>query len=65
MKINVDTTFKKNGNLSVSTFTLPSSVETSWLILLEEVPKWATLAQTPIDEVIDTEMEIWMELEQD
>uniref|UniRef100_A0A0D3B7F9 Uncharacterized protein n=2 Tax=Brassica oleracea var. oleracea TaxID=109376 RepID=A0A0D3B7F9_BRAOL len=30
-----------------------------------EVPKWATLAQTPIDEVIDTEMEIWMELEQD
>ncbi|CAH8360619.1 unnamed protein product [Eruca vesicaria subsp. sativa] len=42
-----------------------SSAETSVLIrgVLEEVPKWAALALIDMDELIDIEMEKWMEID--
>ncbi|KAF8091608.1 hypothetical protein N665_0441s0015 [Sinapis alba] len=42
-----------------------SSTDASVLIrgVLEEVPKWAALARIDMDEVIDIEMEKWMDLE--
>lgn len=42
-----------------------SSADASLLIrgVLEEVPKWAALARIDMDEIIDIEMEKWMDLE--
>ncbi|KAJ4884052.1 hypothetical protein Rs2_34145 [Raphanus sativus] len=52
-------------NISCGLKSSSSSADASVLIrgVLEEVPKWAALARIDMDEVIDNDMEKWMDLE--